>query len=569
MKTGLFDVSCRIFPGDSADGPDRLRIDVARGESAACQLAVRREAPPMQWAMDSSTETAHWTLLARGETANEGKLRLRTIDSGTIPVRIRTVGNVPLRHHAEDTPAEELDGPAPALVPDVLFDRDTIRTGVLETSLFWISFSIPHDAAPGDHTIELVLESPSDRTELRRFHIELAVHNIELPDDSEFLITHWLDIGSLCARYETTPDEEHFWQLLEHYLHDLRAHGNTMAWIPWLEPPPPAGGPPLPQLLQIEESNGKFQFGWNRVERYIRICQKLGFSAFEFEHLSSPWGAAYGRNPLRSNGKSPGERIWGAPPTVSSPEYHAFLQALLPEFGTKLRQWKILECSYLHLSDEPQPKDLKNYLYLAAQVREYLPEIKTMDALSDLEFVDAGVPDLPVPIVGCVNRFRRAGIECMCYFCCGPKLGYVNRFLDTPLRSIRICGWLFHRFSVRGFLHWAANNWHAHGNEKMIDPFQVTDADNFPEWPAGDCFIQYPGPDGPLSSIRAELFFFGLQDRLLLKAAKIIPDSPLLKELEDFNRFPVDPQWISQSRKQLFARLESTSPTKTEVDLCQ
>ncbi len=544
MRAGLFDVSRRIFPSDPiGDAPSALHLEFARGESGACQLAVRREAPPMEWALDNSTGTSHWTTLAVGATAGNGKLRLRLPDA-PFPVRVRTVGNVPLKHHAEDTPAGELDGDAPGMYPDVLFDRDELYAGVMETALFWISFAIPRDFAPGEYECRPVLESGEETME---FRIGITVHPLTLPEEDDFLVTHWLDIGSLLAYYKTETNSERFRELLERYLKNLREHGNTMAWIPWLEPVR-IGSFKAPQLLKITGNAEQYRFSWERVERYVKLCIESGFTAFEFEHLASPWGAAYGRQPYLETG---GE-LWPGPPPAGGNAYRDFLTRLLPELGGKLKEWGIAERTFLHISDEPQPKDLENYLAMAKLVRDLLPGIRTIDALSDREFIDAEALDMPVPIVGCVDKFRRAGVECMCYFCCGPKLGYVNRFLDTPLSAIRVCGWLFHRFEVKGFLHWAANYWRAYGSNGMIDPFQTNDGNHFPEWPGGDCFIQYPGEDGPLDSIRSELFFFGLQDRLLLKAAGVEPDSPLLAGLDDFNRFPTDPEWIGRVRKKLF-----------------
>lgn len=545
IQSGLFDVSRRIFSNDPAEGPAVLSLYAARGERLSCQLALRRSPPTMKWATDRSTGTRHWTVLAKGETTENRTVRLRFDGTPSLRGRIRAVGNVPLLHHTVDTPLSELDGTAPGFIPDVLFEDDTLTADINETRLFWITIEIPHNHIPGKTQMSLVLED-SEGTILRRFTIQLNISRIRLKHDSDFMVTHWLDLGSLYAYYQTNPEEERFWGILERYLAALVRNGNNMAWIPFLSSPC-IDGTRIPQLLDVERDRQNYRFNWDKVERYVNLCRKSGFRFFEFEHIASPWGALYGICLCKKNRRL----LWSKSPLATGKTYTAFLQQMLPELSRKLREWHIADTSFLHISDEPQPKDLPAYLALRKLIRQNAPELQTMDALSDYEFMEANAVDLPVPIVGCVKKFRKHGKRCMTYFCCGPKLGYVNRFLDTPLRTIRICGWLFQRFETAGFLHWAANYWRTKNGERMINPFLVSDGGNYPEWPSGDCFILYPGKDGPLDSIRGELFFLGLQDKLLLETLHVSSKDPLLKNLRDFNQFPDDPTWINHTHNAL------------------
>jgi hypothetical protein len=89
----------------------------------------------------------------------------------------------------------------------------------------------------------------------------------------------------------------------------------------------------------------------------------------------------------------------------------------------------------------------------------------------------------------------------------------------------------------------------------LIDPFRVADAARWPEWPYGDPFVLYPGPAGPLDSIRWEVFAESLQDYALLQAAAVERDDPLLADTQDFAAFPRDPAWIARTRDQILDRL--------------
>ena len=106
-----------------------------------------------------------------------------------------------------------------------------------------------------------------------------------------------------------------------------------------------------------------------------------------------------------------------------------------------------------------------------------------------------------------------------------------------------------------GFLNWAYNSWYGWHSLDLIDPFQVTDAASWPRWTYGDPFVVYPGPDGPLDSIRWELFAESLQDYAILQAAGISRDDPLLAELIDFETFPRGAAWVTGRRAELLRRL--------------
>jgi hypothetical protein len=97
---------------------------------------------------------------------------------------------------------------------------------------------------------------------------------------------------------------------------------------------------------------------------------------------------------------------------------------------------------------------------------------------------------------------------------------------------------------AKGFLHWGFNYWHLMEQEKIGDPF--TDASNgaWPGIPYGDPFVIYPGKDGPIDSIRWEVFAESLQDYAILQTAGVRPDDPLLAPLKSYADFPKDEQWI-------------------------
>ena len=67
----------------------------------------------------------------------------------------------------------------------------------------------------------------------------------------------------------------------------------------------------------------------------------------------------------------------------------------------------------------------------------------------------------------------------------------------------------------------------------------------------------YPGKEGPVDSLRWEIFAESLQDYALLQAVGLDPEHPLLFDLKDYADFPREAAWISRRRAELLARLDA------------
>jgi hypothetical protein len=158
--------------------------------------------------------------------------------------------------------------------------------------------------------------------------------------------------------------------------------------------------------------------------------------------------------------------------------------------------------------------------------------------------------DMPVPEVSRAKRFVDEGIPCWTYFCCAPLGPWLNRLLSTPLAKVRMSGWLFYRFQQQGFLHWGYNYWYRRQTRQLIDPFLTSDGEGWPGWQSGDPFMVYPGAEGPLDSIRWEIFSESLEDYRLLQTLGV-PPSSLAGEFRDYDRFPKNVAWVRQRRRRL------------------
>lgn len=529
-------ISRRIYPVlDLPDAPLGIP-DAARGSTVRFQIGLR------------CTSVARAELSA---TAPDG-----------LDVRIRRIGTVPMPHFNSETDPDPLDldgiGAVPGLVPDPLFDESALLLGPGESAGFWVSVRIPETLAPGLYPIALRVDWKTgtwrpDREQkpvLRT--VRIRVHDLTLAPRTGFHVTQWFYADAIFDRYGTDYSQPRFWELCKAFLTNMAEHGQDSAYVPVFTPPTDGVKRPS-QLLGIRPGpRGTYRFDWSLVRRYVRLAKACGLTHFEWTHLFSQWGVRNALRIYKGHGETE-ELLWPAETEATSDVYRNFLKRFCPAFRSFLEKEGILDVSFFHLSDEPSgPEALQAYRNARTMMREVAPWMKFMDALSEIEY--GRELDMPIPVIKTALDFRAAGIESWCYYCCGPRGPYLNRLLDTPAAKILMHGFLFYRWPFKGFLHWGYNFWQKTMSRTMIDPFTVTDGANWPAWAYGDTFLVYPGENGPIDSIRWELFADAMQDFRLLQTLGVSRDDPLLAPIESFRDFPKDPAWRDKARKALFRR---------------
>ncbi|MBA3707300.1 MAG: DUF4091 domain-containing protein, partial [Planctomycetes bacterium] len=361
----------------------------------------------------------------------------------------------------------------------------------------------------------------------------------------------WFYADAICDFYQVQPFSEPFWTIMRPYLRNLTEHFQDCIYVPVFTPPLDGVKRPT-QLLKIaRREGGGYLFDWSDVKRWVDLAREVGIAHFEWTHFFTQWGC---KNAIRIYmGQGFDEQLLWPPETeATSDTYRAFLAQFLPELKAFLDREGILERSFFHVSDEPHGADhVVSYGKARQVLRDLAPWMRTMDALSDIAFGRLGLVDLPIPSIETTLQFIAEGIACGTYFCCNPRGRFLNRLMDTPLAKIRMSGWLFYRFESKLFLHWGYNYWYKRQSRQLIDPFTVSDAGNWPGWPYGDTFCVYPGPDGPIDSIRWEVFAESLQDYALLQTVGADAAGALLRPLKSFEDFPKNARWLAKARASL------------------
>jgi hypothetical protein len=517
----------RLFPASPVGGAQTLALLAARGERTSFQACLRNP------------------------TISALKARIVVSAPDDVRITVRRVGYVPMLHHNTETEAAELDGVGhiPGMVPDPLFPEDTIMLGPWESHAFWVTVQVPADVAPGTREISVRLVVQDEALPPLSVHLDVCPLVAQPP--RAFPVTHWFYADALCDWYKVAPFEEPFWAIVRAYMQDMVDHGGNSLYVPLFTPPTDGIKRPTQLLRVTTPMPGQYQFDFRDVQRWVRLARECGARYFEWTHLFSQWGVKYALRVYRSNA-DPTSLLWPPDTGATSDTYRAFLAQFMPQFHAFLQAEGLLDCSLFHLSDEPHGDEhLQAYKQARALLRELAPWMKVADAMSDIRYGREGMTDIPIPSIRVAHEYREAGIPSWVYWCCGPRGPYVQRLMDTPLPKMRMAGWLFYRLGAQGFLHWGYNYWYKSQTQQLIDPFTVQDGLRWPGWAYGDTFEVYPGADGPIDSLRWEVWAESLQDYGLLESAGIHPDDPLLADIQSYADFPKSEAWIQAARRRI------------------
>ena len=77
----------------------------------------------------------------------------------------------------------------------------------------------------------------------------------------------------------------------------------------------------------------------------------------------------------------------------------------------------------------------------------------------------------------------------------------------------------------------------------------------------------YPGDEGPIDSIRWELFAEGLQDFAILQSAGIRTGAAVLRRLKSFTEYPRNGAWYRGARRKILSAAPGAKQTNQEAHL--
>ncbi len=422
----------------------------------------------------------------------------------------------------------------PGLYPDLLSPLQYGGVSVMRHQLqsVWIELDLNERLPAGEHTVTVKLtnkgETQAENT------LTLTVIDALLPPQ-EMIFTQWFHTDCLANYYNVDVWSEEHWRIVENFAATAAKNGINMLLTPVHTPPldtAVGGERKTTQLVDVKLENGEYSFNFDKLDYWIEMCNRVGIRYFEIAHLFTQWGAQRAPKIMATvNGEY--KRIFGWETDATSEEYTHYLRAFLTAFLTHMKARGDDKRCYFHISDEPNRLHIDRYRAAKAIVEDLLKDYPIMDALSNLEFYQDGLLEMPIPANDRIEPFIEAGIPNLwTYYCCTQGLNVSNRFIAMPLWRTRSIGLQFYKYNIVGFLHWGYNFYNNMHSRDAIDPYLDTCAGY--SFPAGDAFSVYPAHDGTaLESVRILSFFEALQDvRAFRLAEKLVGRERVIEELE-------------------------------------
>ena len=460
-------------------------------------------------------------------------------------------------------PGGEFIRTEPGAYPDIirpLFYNSAVSLPHNQTHALWVDIELPENFAAGCYTIslEMVLNGET----LGKVNGNVTVVDALLPKQ-KLIHTTWFYTDCIANHYRVKAFSEKHWALIENFMRTAARNGINMILTPLFTPELDTyiGGERLTtQLVDIEldENNGKYTFGFDKLHRWIDLAQSCGFEYYEIPHFFTQWGAkAAPKIIVKVNGRK--RKYFGWHSDSMGEPYKNFLSQFIPAVIEEFKKRGLDKKCFFHISDEPSLAMLEQYKRCKDLVAPYLKGYPIIDALSNFEFYSKGVLERPAPHTRGLKPFIDAKVENLwAYYCGGGKGGVSDRSISMPSQRTRILGIQLYKFNIEGFLHWGYNFYNTYQSYNVVDPFNNPDCGYFT--PSGDCFLVYPGTDGKAwESLRINALREAVDDMRALslyeeKFGRAAADALIAEDAGcelDFLTYPTSPDYLIDLREKI------------------
>lgn len=357
----------------------------------------------------------------------------------------------------------------------------------------WVSWDIPQGTEAGIYqgTIEIKSE-----THQQTLQVQLKVQNQVLPKpkDWKHRLDLWQNPWVVAWENNVEPWSDDHKLLLKNHLRLYADAGGTFITTyavhsPWSDNSYMIEGG---MIEWIKQKSGKWKFDYSIFDQYVQLAMSVGIDEAITLYTPVPWGFRF-RYLDEATGNYKHE-TWPPDSKIFKEIWNVFLTDLKKHLEKKGWFGK----TYLGINENAMDQTLA----AIRVIREHSPNWKITyagdwhkeleDLLDDYCFLYGKESDVEV-----VKSRAAKGFTTTYYVCCNPP--YPNNFVFSPPIEGRWISWYTLAHGYDGFLRWAYDAWPA-------DPSR--DA-RHTLWPAGDCFLVYPGGN---SCIRLEKLREGIVD---------------------------------------------------------
>ena len=366
------------------------------------------------------------------------------------------------------------------LVADVLDLKESMNIPAGRKQPVWMTVNVPSNAKPGKYRGKLTVSSSNAKS--RSLPVELIVSDHILPPDSDwaFHLDLWQNPYSV-ARYENVPlwSEAHF-EAMRPVMRMLAEAGQksvtaTIMSRPWNGQTEDAFGSMVTKIRRID---GTWLYDYTIFDRWVEFMFSLGIDKQINCYSMIPWALEFD---YYDQATSSNTTIQATP---GSPEYNEYWGSFIADFARHLKSKGWFEKTMIAMDERP----LESMQAVLSLIRKIEPDFKISLAGSYHEPVIYDIVDFSETFSGKKEfpesvkaKRKELGLTTTFYTCCAEA--HPNLFVISDPDEAVWLGWFAQAENYDGYLRWAYNSWTA-------DP--LTDA-RFRTWPAGDCFVVYPG----------------------------------------------------------------------------
>ena len=396
----------------------------------------------------------------------------------------------------------------------------------------WVEINIPKDFKPGQTKLEFVLDGKYEKAVKS---IVFDVIDTELPKE-DIYYTQWFHCDCLASYYNVKMWSKRHWEIVENFARVAVKNGINMILTPTFTPPLDTkigGERPTCQLVGVTLENGKYSFDFKLLDKWIRMCKRVGIKYFEIAHLYTQWGCEHAPK-VMATVDGVYKKIFGWETQATSDEYRTFLREYLTALLSHMKEKRLDKNCFFHISDEPNEAHLESYKAAKEQVADILKGYTIMDALSNYDFWQRGICDTPIPSNNHIAPFIEGKVPNLwTYYCCSQQNKVSNRLIAMPSCRNRSIGYQMFKYDIVGFLQWGYNFYYNYLSVNLINPFLQMDGNSWV--PAGDAFSVYPSAQGEaLESLRIIVFHEALTDLKAMKlCAKLYDKETVVKIIDE------------------------------------
>jgi hypothetical protein len=378
----------------------------------------------------------------------------------------------------------------------------------------WVSCNIPADAQAGTYTGTIEVLSQNGNAVLN-VKIKVQQQTLPKPHDWQYRFDLWQNPWVIADYYHVKPWSDEHKALLKQHLQLYADAGGTYITTyavhsPWGDNEYAIEGG---MIEWIKKKDGSWKFDYSIFDQYVELAMSVGIDKAITIYTPLPWGERF-RYLDETTGNYVTEQ-WLPTSTGYKDNWNAFLTDLMQHLKNK--GW--FSKTYLGINENAMEQTLS----AIKVVKQHSPEWRITYAGNWHKELDTLLNDY------CFLHGNEAGTEevkaraargqtTTFYVCCNPA--YPNNFLFSPPVEGRWISWYAAAHGYNGFLRWAYDAWPG-------DP--IRDA-RYGSWPAGDCFLVYPGGN---SCIRYEKLREGIVDYEKISIIKILAAKSTNKEVKD------------------------------------